>query len=160
MEELQAFRDYLLEKGYAQNTSYSYSNSINSISEHMSDLKGSDINIYNIQDIDRLIKIRDTYGLNGNHSEFGNKGNGTIRNAISRFVEFRENQGKHSEVSLGVVNEGDKTEELENYEDILCKLENIEREVSEIKGARNLLTILIASQVFITCLIIYILFQL
>ena len=91
----QAFIAYLTANNYAENTVYAYSRGIDTISRHISKIRGNTISLYDIniaRDLERLKRIRDSFGLQGNFSETGNIGNGTIRNSINRFVEFRERQ--------------------------------------------------------------------
>ena len=87
----------------------------------MSDQRSDRISLYNnrdVRDLERLRKIRDTYGLQGNYSEIGNEGNGTVRNATNRFVEFREWQYNHSEINLPVENNNieNETEKINWYD--------------------------------------------
>ncbi len=160
--EKQKFKNYLLEKGYSENTTYSYSNSINSISEHIAELRGDAIDLYKIYDISRLKKISDTYSSNGNHSEFGNKSNGTVRNAIARFVEFRqwENDNQAEDEEGLSIKEQELEDKLTFQEDIMGTLVLLKLKIDEINKNRNLITTIIIGQVIIIGLIIYILFQL
>jgi len=82
------FKQWLLATGKSENTAYSYATSINNISEHYSQITNQKINIYNIQDINLLNAISAKYGQSGTYAEFGNKGKGTKRNAIARYVEY------------------------------------------------------------------------
>lgn len=82
------FRKWLISIGRSENTAYSYATSINNISEHYSQQKKKDINIYKINDINILNTINSDYSLSGQFSEFGKRGRGTKRNAIARYVEF------------------------------------------------------------------------
>ena len=82
------FKQWLLMTGRSENTAYSYSTSINNISEHYSRKTGQKIDIYRINNINSLNAIKNDYSKNGRFFEFGNSGNGTKRNAIARYVEF------------------------------------------------------------------------
>jgi hypothetical protein len=82
------FRNWLIITGRSENTAYSYATSINNISEHYSQQKKKDIDIYKINDINILNTINNDYSTSGQFSEFGYTGRGTRRNAIARYVEF------------------------------------------------------------------------
>ncbi len=82
------FRNWLIATGRSENTAYSYATSINNISEHYSQQKKKDIDIYKINDINLLNIINNDYSIDGQFSEFGYTGRGTKRNAIARYVEF------------------------------------------------------------------------
>ena len=82
------FKQWLLSTGKSENTAYSYSTSINNISEHYSRVTNQQINIYDIKDINLLNAISAKYAQSGIYSDFGNNGNGTKRNAIARYVEY------------------------------------------------------------------------
>ena len=85
------FRKYLMKNDYKESTIKSYLYAIDKISEHIAEIrKLGSFHLYKISDIERLRKIANTYGSYGNYSEFGDKGHGTYRNAINRYVEFHE----------------------------------------------------------------------
>ena len=169
---MEEFRNYLQENKYALNTSNAYSSAINTISSHMSELRGDYINIYQIYDINRLEEIRDTYGLHGNYSEFGNRGNGTVRNAINRFVEFRISQETNNEYSKAeylneddvIHNEFDNQEfsnSIEtNQQKILSSLESLHKrfdnQQQEIQTNRNRTTLVIIGIVIILAILIFV----
>lgn len=113
-EQRQAFIDYLIENEYAESTVYSYSRGIDRISAHISDLRNSAFTIYGLTDVERLKKISVTYGTNGEFSEIGNEGHGTIRNSINRFVEFIEWQNNN--VNTSKIEEVYQSEENDNRE--------------------------------------------
>jgi hypothetical protein len=48
----------------------------------------ADIDIYSFKDLSILAKIMELYDMTGSFSEIGNKGNGTVRNAIRKYFEF------------------------------------------------------------------------
>ena len=107
-QQRQAFIAYLTANNYAENTVYGYSRGIDRISRHISEQRSDTVSLYNIniaRDLDRLKRIRDSFGLQGNFSEIGNEGNGTIRNSINRFVEFREREYNLEDGRLLVVEE-------------------------------------------------------
>lgn len=82
------FKQWLLHSGKSDNTAYSYSTSINNISKHYSQETNQNIDIYTVNDINVLNEINRSYSQSGKFSDFGNKGKGTKRNAIARYVEF------------------------------------------------------------------------
>jgi len=82
------FKKWLIHTKKSKNTAYSYAISINNISHHYSQNESVNIDIYKITDINLLSKISKCYSQTGKYKEFGNKGAGTKRNAIARYVEF------------------------------------------------------------------------
>ncbi len=86
-------------EGKKQNTAYAYANSIDKISQHYSEQTGNAINIYREKDIGLIKNISGKYSTSGSYAEFGNKGNGTIRNAIATYLRFLEHTNKGSEIS-------------------------------------------------------------
>ena len=74
----------------SQNTAYQYARSIDKISEHYSKSTGENLDIYNESDLILLGDIESQYGIGGKYYEFGNYGNGTIRNAIATYIRFLE----------------------------------------------------------------------
>jgi len=82
------FKHWLLANGKTENTAYSYSISINNISKHYSKKTNQNIDIYKVKDINLLNALSAYYSTTGKYSEFGEKGNGTKRNAIARYTEF------------------------------------------------------------------------
>ncbi len=82
------FKHWLLANGKTENTASSYSRSINNISEHYSKKTNQNIDIYELKDINLLNALSAYYSTTGKYSEFGQKGNGTKRNAIARYTEF------------------------------------------------------------------------
>ena len=87
----QKFKTWLIKNGYADNTSTSYSYSIDRISKHLSEIKNEKINLYEINDLNFIKKLVESYSAIGNYSEIGNEGRGTVRNAIKKFYSFKEN---------------------------------------------------------------------
>lgn len=71
-------------------TAYNYARSIDKISKHYSENTGRYLDIYNETDLDLLKNIAKEYGLEGKYSDFGNYGNGTVRNAIATYIRFLE----------------------------------------------------------------------
>ena len=97
------FYNWLIDKGYAENTAYSYTNLIDKISNHYSDNLGENINIYALKNLDKVEKIKNAYSLNGEFSDYGNNGNGTIRNAIARYLEFATGLSDKDDISITTV---------------------------------------------------------
>jgi len=172
-EQRQAFITYLTDNGYAENTIYGYANGIDKISRHMSDQRSDRISLYNIRDVrdlERLKRIRDTYGLNGNYSEIGNGGNGTVRNAINRFVEFREWQYNHNNLPVENNNIENETEKIEipdtpqkiivnqDFNKIKQTLESLKGVLQEINTTTKLIKVIFIFQVIILILLGYILY--
>lgn len=71
-------------------TAYNYTLSIDKISKHYSENTDKYLDIYNETDIDLLRNVSKDYGLDGKYSDFGNYGNGTIRNAFATYIRFLE----------------------------------------------------------------------
>ena len=174
-EQRQAFITYLTKNSYAENTIYAYSRGIDRISRHMSDKRGDRISLYNIRDVrdlERLKRIRDTYSLNGNYSDIGNEGKATVRNAINRFVEFREWQYNHNNINLPVENNNieKETEKIEipdtpqkiivnqDFNKIKQTLESLKGELQEINTTTKLIKVIFIFQVIILILLGYILY--
>lgn len=86
-------------EGKKPNTAYAYANSINRISQHYSEQTNNKINIYREKDINLIRKISSEYTTSGKYAEFGNKGRGTIRNAIAAYVRFLEHINMGSNLS-------------------------------------------------------------
>ncbi len=82
------FYNWLINNNYAVNTANSYTYSIDKISNHYSKETGDIIDLYRLENLDKLKEIKNAYSQNGEFSDFGNKGNATIRNAIARYFEF------------------------------------------------------------------------
>ncbi|WP_319574998.1 hypothetical protein [uncultured Desulfobacter sp.] len=88
-----------VKEGKKPNTAYAYANSIDKISQHYSEQTGNKLNIYRENDINIIKKISYEYSTRGSYADFGNKGNGTIRNAIATYVRFIEHTNMGSELS-------------------------------------------------------------
>lgn len=71
------------------NTAYQYAQSIDKVSNHYSTHSQQNIDLYRVIDTDTLRKIKDDYSLHGKFSDFGGKGNGTIRNAVATYYRYR-----------------------------------------------------------------------
>lgn len=93
------FENWLLQVGqksskkYKSNTITTYSRAIEKLSEHYSQQKGMQVNIYKLDclnDYKELIIINKAYSLSGNYSIIGETGHGTYRNAIANYVRFIE----------------------------------------------------------------------
>lgn len=93
-------------EGKKPNTSYAYANSIEKISRHYSQSTRQSLDIYREKNINLIEKISQDYGIGGRFSQFGNGGNGTIRNAIATYVRFLRNnlsdlELPHQEIPTG-----------------------------------------------------------
>lgn len=88
--EKDRFKNWLVENGYSENTSNSYSSFINRISKHISNERNEEINVYFIDDLSFLKELVESYSQTGNYSKLGYEGSGTLRNAINRLYEFRK----------------------------------------------------------------------
>jgi len=78
---------------YEITTIASYASAINRISQHYSGQTGQNIDIYRIRNIALINRICTEYNIGGVYQDFGNKGNGTNRAAISAYVRFIEETG-------------------------------------------------------------------
>ncbi|NMB26825.1 MAG: DUF1016 domain-containing protein [Tissierellia bacterium] len=72
------------------NTAYQYARSIDRISEHYCENTGKSLDIYTESNLALLKNLEYEYGLSGRYCDFGNYGNGTIRNAIATYIRFLE----------------------------------------------------------------------
>ncbi|GHV71637.1 hypothetical protein AGMMS49928_24340 [Spirochaetia bacterium] len=78
------------------NTASSYCSSINSISQHYFEQNKKPLDLYTCDDILFVNALKKDYGIGGKYEEFGNKGKGTVRNAIAayaRFLEYKKSGG-------------------------------------------------------------------
>ena len=64
-------------------TAYNYTLSIDKISKHYSENTDKYLDIYNETNLDLLRNVSKDYSLDGKYFDFGNYGNGTIRNATA-----------------------------------------------------------------------------
>lgn len=71
------------------NTAYQYALAIDKVSNHYSTQTHQNTDLYRILDTDILKQIKDDYSLNGRFRDYGSKGNGTIRNAVSTYYRYR-----------------------------------------------------------------------
>jgi len=101
MEEKDRFKRWLLnEERKTENTSNSYSSSINKISKHLSGERNEKIEVYSVVDLSYLKTLVELYSTKGKYSEFGHKGNGTVRSAIKAFLRFKESSNDMEEKEL------------------------------------------------------------
>ncbi len=82
------FKNWLERNNYSENTANSYASAINQVSKDLSEKMHSEIDIYKIDNLFIIAKLSELYEKTGGFSEFGEKGNGTVRNAIRRYFEF------------------------------------------------------------------------
>ena len=78
------------EKYKVNTTVPSYVRAISKISEHYLKETGEDPNIYEINDLEKLKKIKDDCDSGGKFEALGKKGRRTNINAIKRYLEFFE----------------------------------------------------------------------
>ena len=175
----QAFIAYLTANNYAEKTVYAYARGIDTISRHISKIRGNTISLYDIniaRDLEGLKRIRDSFGLQGNFSETGNIGNGTIRNSINRFVEFRERQNTQNidevenEVENEAENEGQEIGVLvtstprrimayEDFNELKQMVESLKSKVQETNSTTKLIKTVVVFQVITLILVLYTLLQ-
>jgi hypothetical protein len=89
------FERWLIARGYARNTAYSYSRSINRISSHYSEKMREHFDIYRIRDAGLLTEIVKKYLQDGIYSDKGNEGNGTNRAAVIQYKNYFEHFNSH-----------------------------------------------------------------
>ena len=175
----QAFIAYLTANNYAENTVYAYSRGIDTISRHISKIRGNTISLYDIniaRDLEGLKRIRDSFGLQGNFSETGNIGNGTIRNSINRFVEFRERQNTQNindveneaenkvenegqEISVPVTSTPRRIMAYEDFNELKQMVESLKSKVQETNSTTKLIKTVVVFQVITLILVLYTLLQ-
>lgn len=175
----QAFIAYLTANNYAENTVYAYARGIDTISRHISKIRGNTISLYDIniaRDLERLKNIRDSFGLQGNFSEIGNIGNGTIRNSINRFVEFRERQNTKNindveneaenkvenegqEISVPVTSTPRRIMAYEDFNELKQMVESLKSKVQETNSTTKLIKTVVVFQVITLILVLYTLLQ-
>lgn len=167
----QAFIAYLTANNYKENTVYAYARGIDTISRHISEIRGNTISLYDIniaRDLERLKRIRDSFGLQGNFSETGKIGNGTIRNSINRFVEFRERQNTQNinevenegqEIGVPVTSTPRRIMAYEDFNELKQMVESLKRKVQETNSTTKLIKTVVVFQVITLILVLYTLLQ-
>lgn len=83
----------------SQNTAYQYAQSIDKISRHHSEMTKEYYDLYTSTDLLKIKGIAVEYGIGGKYSDFGNYGNGTVRNAIATYVRFLEKKNIGKEIN-------------------------------------------------------------
>lgn len=78
------FKGWLINNGYTENTSVSYSNSIGRISEN------EEFDIYGLNDLKMIKELVEAYSTTGKFSEIGYEGRGTVRNAIKALYKYKK----------------------------------------------------------------------
>lgn len=85
---IESFENWLVQsEGKTSKTAYSYKTSIPQLQNHYSSLVGSKIDFFSLS-IDQLNLINEVYSLNGDQATYGNKSNGTYRNALNALLKF------------------------------------------------------------------------
>lgn len=87
------------------NTAYQYAQCIDKVSNHYSTHTQQNIDLYRVLDIEVLRKIKDDYSLHGKFSEFGGKGNGTVRNAVATYYRYRVEWALNSSITTNAAEE-------------------------------------------------------
>ena len=83
----------------SQNTAYQYAQSIDKISRYHSEMTKEYYDLYTSTDLLKIKGIAVEYGIGGKYSDFGNYGNGTVRNAIATYVRFLEKKNIGKEIN-------------------------------------------------------------
>ncbi|NDJ79399.1 DUF1016 domain-containing protein [Vibrio campbellii] len=94
------------------NTAYQYAQSIDKISHHYSTHTRQNIDLYRVVDTEVLRTIKDDYSLHGKFSDFGGKGNGTVRNAVATYYRYRIEWALNSSITTGEI--GDESVPSDN----------------------------------------------
>jgi hypothetical protein len=74
----------------SSNTASSYKAGINTISRHYSKETNQNIDLYTINDINFINELVIKYGIGGIYQKVGDKGRGSVRNAIAAYARFIE----------------------------------------------------------------------
>ncbi|CAK1742063.1 PDDEXK nuclease domain-containing protein [Vibrio crassostreae] len=91
------------------NTSYQYAQAIEKVSNHYSTHTQQNIDLYRILDTELLWNIKEDYSMHGKFSEFGGKGNGTIRNAVATYYRYRMEWAVNSSLPKDIEEEDSST---------------------------------------------------
>jgi hypothetical protein len=86
------FRKWMKEQGYKDGTSSSYISGITTISNHYFEETNDKIDLFSIKDKNIINRLDEKYGINGEYQKVGEKGNGTVRNAIAAYAKFLEQE--------------------------------------------------------------------
>ena len=85
------FENWLLDKGYAINTAYSYSNAINKIEDYYLQQNNLTLHLYKQETKLNTIQLcMKDLKKEGQYAEFGNKGHNTNKAAIIAYYKFRQ----------------------------------------------------------------------
>lgn len=96
------------------NTAYQYAQSIDKVSNHYSTHTQQSIDLYRVLDVEVLRKIKDDYSLHGKFSDFGGKGNGTVRNAVATYYRYRVEWALNSSITTNAAEEDSVATDSEN----------------------------------------------
>lgn len=110
--EKEKFKTWLIRNGYSDNTTTSYSYAIDRISKHLTEKRNEKIDVYSMNDLSAIRKLVESYRTNGNYSEIGNEGRGTVRNAIKKFYSYKENADN---ISYDIAEEDNDIDELSDF---------------------------------------------
>jgi len=87
------FQNWMIRKeGKSSSTAYQYALSIDKIIKHYYEKTNKQIDLYNSMDLLQIKGIAAEYSRGGKFSDFGDYGNGTIRNAIVTYVRYLESK--------------------------------------------------------------------
>lgn len=78
------FKKWLINNGYTENTSVSYSNSINRVSDN------EGVDVYKLNDLTKIKELVEAYSTTGEFSEIGYEGNGAVRNAVKAYYRYKK----------------------------------------------------------------------
>lgn len=116
------FQNWMIRKdNKTENTAYQYALSIEKINRHYFEKTMKRIDLYNSNDILLIKGIAAEYGRGGKYSDFGDTGNGTIRNAIATYCRFLD--AKRKENTFDVNN--DTSTYKEEYDEVLSKADQL-----------------------------------
>jgi hypothetical protein len=105
------FEEWMKEQdNKSSNSALAYKAGINTISRHYSKETNQSIDLYKINDINFVNKLVSNYGIGGIYQDIGEKGHGTIRNAIAAYARFLEQKksGYISQLEKKGLSEGNK----------------------------------------------------
>lgn len=119
------FRNWMIQNDrMAEYIAYQYALSIDRISEHYYEQTGEPIDIYKETNLEKLRKISFEYGLNGKFADFGDFGNGIIRNAIDSYIRFLQSKVEAQELK-DYKSSKVKVQELKGYDSSAVKIQKV-----------------------------------
>lgn len=119
------FENWMVRKeNKAPSTAYQYVLSIDKISKHYSDATKLEIDLYKENDLNSLTKIAANYFRGGKFSNFGDYGNGTIRNAIATYIRFIESSQIGQEIGSSANNQLTENDNIDQDDQIVSNVTN------------------------------------